>query len=273
MISVTDQSKRASTPRRVRLAVEDAARLLAVPAPKLRRMAAFGEVETEPDPESGALRVVVDIEHVEIPAPAAARLVGVAPVTMRSWIAANRVRARHEAGSRSWLVRVEDLLGDARFPSELRAKVLGFEQAERRRRSRPARELPPSTRQVLVRLGEEEYHALVDLRPRYGTIRETVATALLVLAADDPRQDELARVRSKFVDTRGQLEAAREEVKAAKEEAARQPRAGWCSGCNELVPWSELEPDDEHGVGRVLVHRHTGVKAFTQGARTIVAKV
>ncbi|HZQ03693.1 MAG TPA: hypothetical protein VFA88_06720 [Gaiellaceae bacterium] len=232
-------------------------------------MAAAGELETEPDPESSAPRVVVDLEQAEIPAAAAARLVGVAPVTMRAWIAAKRVRARHEG--RLWLVRVEDLLGDPRFPSQLRGELLGFEQAERKRRPRPLRELPPATRPLYVRLAEHEYAALAQLRRRYGTARETIATALLVLAADDPRQDELARVRAKLDDTRGELERARAETKKAQEQAKRLPRSGWCSGCERAVAWDELELDERAPHGKLLVHRHAGISQLTQGARVVVA--
>jgi hypothetical protein len=259
---------KSTAPRVVRLSFDDAAIVLGWTVGKLRRAAAEGSLRSERDPD-GELVVVVDVAEAELPAPAAARLVGIAPVTMRAWIAAKKVRGRRVRSG--WLVRVEDLLVHPNFPSALRSRILGLETVGQKRKPRMMRELSPPTWAVHVRISEAAAVALQEQRRREGGVRHAIERALLSRSGTAPIEDELAAVRNRLEASRAEAAHARGEAAAASEKLARFPRTVFCSGCSSFVSWDALEEGDEHA-GRTLVHRHRGASVLLHGASTPVAR-
>lgn len=257
----------------VRLAARQACTLYGCPPAELRRRVNRKEVRGGRDESVRDVYVLVDVDRDELPAGAAGKLLGIATPSVRAAIRAGRLEGR-KAGT-GWVVPVAALLGDRRFPAELRRLLEpdGFAALDAQE---PTAEPAPDAglrRSVFARVTAQEWQALTRLRDRHGSIARAVGAA--VLSADRRRalEDDREQLRTAVADRDERLARKDEELGRARSTAALYPAELRCPDCGEWVPLAALEEshdDPEHGT--TYLHKHGGMRGVFQPATPLARR-
>jgi excisionase family DNA binding protein len=233
------------------LTVDEAAQLLHVQPETIRRRIRTKELRGGPD---GGVRLVPLDDWLRVED--AAALLSVAPATVRANIKRGRLVGRREGHGR-WRVRLASVLEDRRVDARA-AGLFGAEPAgDVDDAPRPSRRRGRASREVFVRLYDEEPELLERCVDRHGSIRVAVVEGLR--AIDDDQIDvDVAELRAAH-DLRGeQLERVRTAHRNLSAHAAsRLVDEVYCPRCEAMIPIGELEEHQlEDGTTALHCGRH-----------------
>ena len=256
---------------RLDLSVDEAAQLLHVQPETVRRRLRAKELRPGP---GGGVRLSPGDDWLRVED--AAALLSVAPATVRSNIKRGRLVGRREEKGR-WRVQLSSVLADRRCDGDARARFAGGDVDELDAidvaSTRPRRTGRPS-RDVFVRLYDDEPELLERAVDRHGTQRQAVLEGLRALEVDHPSSADVAELRAEHELQAEQLERVRSAHRNLSAHARdRLVDEVYCHHCEQMIPRAELgEHELEDGTVELYHRKHGHRRGGKLRGSTVIAR-